>query len=677
MPNSWLSAQTLGVNTQGVTGGLVIPYADVLSQGSVAVTTGNYREPQLGKPSVVQQNSSFGVGLLPGVEFFGRFAEYTQSNSGVLNGIRDISANLKVQLPSFGAGFPKIALGMNDVNGGAVYFKSTYAVASDQYGPFKVALGYAQGQTRVVGGAPTFDGFFRGVNVKLTDNGLSGLAELEGAQKHIGLRWTTGPLAPLANSKIIGQVQRSYGDYAGIGLSAPANSLAVSLVVPIGENDRSQAKFQPNAKQALPALDAALQQMQQSGMQPTAHDRLEVLKNALIDAGLERVRVGLHGSVLVVEYENHRYAHNEVDALGVLFGLAAELAPKEAKRINAVTFKEGLRLYETGVGLDVYRVFLRDGEAKSVNDTLSWERVPTDVATSTEWVDAKESSSSVVRFEIKPDFNYTLGTEVGAFDYSLAANIKITAPLWSGAQLFSNYIVPISNSNNMSDGAVFGIYRQRSGSRALGLQQSFWVGSHVLNQVSLGRFHYDVVGVQAESTIFVPSTDDVIRLQGSGYERAPGGLAGQDRAFSASYRHAFSPLTSIELGAQRYSDGSQGPSIDLTRWFGDMSVQVFYRKGGNNQFAGLQLSLPLTPRQGMTPKSVFFGGAGQYSQGFRTRLTTAASPANNVIPGAVTSLKFESSLDQELLNSGRISRAYIRSQLGRMRNAFYVFRETS
>jgi hypothetical protein len=53
----------------------------------------------------------------------------------------------------------------------------------------------------------------------------------------------------------------------------------------------------------------------------------------------------------------------------------------------------------------------------------------------------------------------------------------------------------------------------------------------VLSQVTLGRFYHDVQGVQAESMLFVPNTDDLIRVRGAAYNQAPGGLAGnKDKA---------------------------------------------------------------------------------------------------------------------------------------------------
>ena len=57
-------AQSLGVTSQGNTGGLVIPSAQVLPVGTVAASYGNYQEPFFG-PHEKQQNMSLGIGLLP------------------------------------------------------------------------------------------------------------------------------------------------------------------------------------------------------------------------------------------------------------------------------------------------------------------------------------------------------------------------------------------------------------------------------------------------------------------------------------------------------------------------------------------------------------------------------------------------------------------------------------
>jgi hypothetical protein len=360
--------------------------------------------------------------------------------------------------------------------------------------------------------------------------------------------------------------------------------------------------------------------------------------------------------------------------VGLVLGLGAEMAPHGIQRVYAVTFKEGLRLYYTSVEVAAYRKFLRGGPASLVSDSLIWDRLPPDLADQIRWIDSESTYFSRVRIEIKPDLNYTLGTGVGAFDYSLAANIQAVAPLWAGARLYTSYMLPVANSANMDKGGVFETSRQPSGVKTAALQQSFWWGKQVLANVAAGRFNYDTLGVQAEAAVFVPNTDDTLRLRGAAYSQAPGGLAGQDRALAASYRRMLTPTMWLEAGAQRYSDGSAGPTLEWTRWFGDVGVGLFYHKGGDRQFAGLQLSFPLTPRRGMAPGPVIFTGTSQFSQGIRTLLTRAGQPSNFVLPGAVRDLRLETSLDVEQLNAGRLSQDYFDGQVYRMRDAFFAYR---
>lgn len=672
--SSLVQAQSLGVSSQGNSGGLVIPYAEVLPLGTVATTYGNYEEPLLGAHAT-HQNLSFGVGLIPHVEFFGRFANYVNPTTSVINanGPRDISANFKVQLPTFWSNGPKLALGMNDISGGAVYFKSGYVVASDQFGSLGVALGYAQGRAGVTP-QPTFDGAFGGISWRFGSTGLSALAEYDGQQKHAGLRWHSEPISALGNAQVVASLQHSFGALTPAGVDANTSSFALTLLVPLGDKDTRAANFKPSASQALPELD---DEPATAGMQPTPEDRLASLRKALLAVGLERVRVGSRdsalGTLVVVEYENHRYGQNEADALGLVLGLGAEMAPKGVQRVQAVTFKEGLRLYETSVGVEVYRAFLRAGPANSVRDSLLWERLSASYAAQTRWIDAEPTPASRVRIEIKPDLNYTLGTEVGAFDYSLAANLQLIAPLWSGARFYSSYMLPLTHSSNMDSGATFDMSRQRSGLKAVALEQSFWLGRQALANVAVGRFNYDTWGAQAEAAVFVPETDDLLRLRAASYNQAPGGLAGQDHALAASYRHLFTPTMWLEAGLQRYSDGTSGPSLEWNRWFGDVSAQIFYRKGGVAQFAGLQLSFPLTPRQGMAPGPVIFTGTSQYAQSIRTRLVDANQSVNLVQPSAALDLRLETSLDVDRLNAGRMSQGYLMEQVYRMREAFYLY----
>lgn len=666
------AAEGTAISTQGNTGGLTIPSAFVLETGTVALTYGNYREANV-TASKTRHNATMGIGLAPYVEVFGRFVDYTTPavSAGFDSGLRDLSPNVKVQIPPFWSTLPNLAVGFNDFAGGAINFKAAYAVASDQYGPLRWSAGYAFGKPirGVAAAGYTFNGVFGGAEVFVGPRGLAVLAEYDGQRKHAGIRYYSPAVASLGGAQLVGAVQRSFGATDRAGIAADASAFSLSLLVPLEKAPR-KAVFDKFVKDgSLPPLNAAAT----PGMVQTAEDRLESLRRALVAVGLERVRVGTLANNLVVEYENHRYAHNEADAIGIVLGLAAEHAPAGLQRAYAVTHKTGLRLYETSVDIPTFRAFLRDGDEMNVRTSMAFDRAPEYREADVKWQDSAPSYRSPVRVEVKPELNYTLGTEVSAFDYSLAANVQAMVPLWRGAEVYTSYIQRVTNSSNMDEGAVFQNSRHKNGLKVVSLQQSFWWTDRVFANVGAGRFNYGAWGVQGESTVFLPGGEDTVRLRAALQQKKTVSGFTPDPALSAAYRMALTGTTWVEAGLQQYNDGSRGPAFAFKRWFGDTSVQVFLRKGGGRSFAGLELSFPLTPRRGMEPGPLHLSGTSQFSQGIRTRLTTSASPANSVEPNAVRDLPLDYNAEVRQLNAGRLGQSYLIGQVQRMREAFFMY----
>ncbi|MBC7617455.1 MAG: YjbH domain-containing protein, partial [Candidatus Saccharibacteria bacterium] len=386
--------------------------------------------------------------------------------------------------------------------------------------------------------------------------------------------------------------------------------------------------------------------------------------------------VGMLGNELVVEYENYRYLHNEADALGIVLGLAAEAAPTGTTRINALTRKAGLEVLETSVDVAAYRSFLPDGDAARVKNTLGFGLLPGYDDTAVQWAAGEAGAGrrqTWLRVEVKPLLNYTLGTEFGAFDYSLAANVRSTASLWKGAQVYADVVQRITNSSNIDPGRVFASSRQRNGLKTLALQQSFWLAPRLFTSVGAGKFDHDGLGAEGESILFLPWNADTVHFKGSYLRRPDDALSRTTEAYAGSYRLRFSPETWIEAGYEQYTDRSTGPSVVLTRWFGDVAVQLFARKGGNNTFVGLELNLPLTPRQGMAAGPVQLTGTPRYAQSIRTRLTNGGNTGNFVDNGAVRSVNLNYKPEVEMLNSGRIAPADITGQIQRLRESFYLY----
>lgn len=663
-------AQFAGVTTQGASGGLVVPSAQILPLGTLALTRGDYSEPHLGSFSK-RQNYSFGIGLFSNLELFGRFVEYQNPLPGseFINGPRDISANVKLRLPEFWRGLPSVAVGVNDIRGGASFFKSSYGVISDQLGPVRWSAGYAFGSPSRGNSASgyAFDGAFGGVEWQIAQTGLSLLAEYDGQQKHVGARYTSPAVPWLADAQVVATVQRSSGAQNPAGRDMDRTSAAVSVVIPLEAFAQKRTTFKP--AMTLASLDAK----PAGGMTPTAEDRRDALQKALVATGLERVRVGAQGSNLIVEYENNRYGQNEADAIGVVLGLAAEHAPAGVRRVSAVTLKAGQRLYETSVDVAIYRAFLRDGDMAQARGSLAVDRLPSYGSGDVKWINATPTRHSPLRVEVKPELFFLQGTEVGTWDYTLATNVQAFVPLWSGAELYTSYVKPLSNSDNFEPGFAFNPFRFRDGLKVAAVQQGFSIGQHIHANVGVGRYNYDAFGVQGEATLFVPGRDDVVRVRGGAYERQPGQSRSQSVPASLTYRYVHSPSTWVEAGLQQYSDGTRGPSVVFTRWFGDVGVNVFYRKGGVAQYAGLELSIPLTPRQGMEPGWVQVTGTPQFSQFVRTRLVDSNTSVNFVIPTGARDMSLDYNAELHHLNRGRSSQSYFISQLPRMREAFYLY----
>lgn len=653
-----------GVASTGVTGGLVIPNANVLAVGEVAASFNNFQEPALGL-NTRRRNFALGFGLVKGLEFSGRFAEYVEPLPGTTiaaGGIRDISANFKLRLPRMSEAMPNFAVGVNDLNGGANRYKSIYGVASDDLGPFSWTLGLAKGSPS---NSSPLDGLFGGVQYHLGGTGVSVLGEYDGQHRHVGVRYQSPRINALGGSQIVATVQRALPARSATGLEVQSTSAGVSVIVPLGLADEKRSTFQP--EMALPPLSVK----DSGGMQRTALDRQDALVAALTGAGLERVRVGLQGKqLMLVEYENYRYGQSEADALGIVLGLAVEFAPAEVKRVAAVTLKAGLRVYETAVDVAVFRNYLRDGDMGLARTSLTVDRAPSYNASDVQWVDAQPSKHALLRVEVAPDFVYHLGTELAAFDYSLALAFKFSAPLWRGGELQATYVKHITNTPFFEDGFAWGEERQRTGIKSFGLQQSLWLSPYVHASVGVGKYNYDNTGAQVQSSIFVPGTDDSIRLRGAFYQKPPSVTNPQRAQMAASYRWVPTTTTWVEAGVQQFGDGGRGPSLVLTRWFGDVGVHMHYHRSGQRQVAGLDVSLPLTPRQGMAPGVLQFTGTSYFRKGIRTRIL---NPINDVSFDGARDLALEYNAEVQTLNGGRFSQRYFVGQLPRMRESFFLY----
>lgn len=705
------------LNALGQAGGLVIPYGFALPQGVGEVQYNDFIDPRYGKTATGSQIYWGAVGLFPYVELSGGLANYPANVGAPLAHeehvvLRHLMADVKLEVPKFFKYQPSIAFGVADIGGQTHFFRSKYGVVSQAFGPVTLTAGYGQGDR--------LDGLFGGAQVSLWNTGLSLLAEDDSKTPYAGVRYQSPRISWLADANVIGTFMRSIRSTDGV---SPRTSFSVAIQIPLGRRfsstrcadglcdgplvpaiqtanadddgsirltslrpvDTRAAAGNGNASAAAPityvpplqsyasVMLSDVTRTRSSDVQfpavPEALDALALDEIAaqLFAAGLERVRVGMSGRDLVVEYENHRYNQNEADALGIVLGVASINAPHGTDRIHVVIKKANEPLGEVIVDRDAFSRFVEGGAPTAASASLTMRTRPTYDADSIAW-HGNEHTHGLTRIQIEPVLSYLYGTEYGNFDISLGANIEGFVPLWRGAELYASYIAPIYNTKNMDQGRVFSDYRLRGGLNAVALAQSFWIMPQVFNVASIGKFDYSYVGVQNETTVFVPGRPDLIRLRLAYLHHEPGHdeLPSEKNA-ELTYRWVQpSWKLWIEAGVARFVGGDKGPVATITRWFDDVSVSVHGEHSGQGTFVGAAISFPLTLRQGMKPGISQVYGAEQFGLDFRTRVGST----NFLSANAAANMTFPYSTEQYLLNQGRFSGEYFSTQLYRMRDAY-------
>jgi hypothetical protein len=699
------------LSSLGQSGGLTIPSAFVLPQGTFEAQGNDYIDPRYGKTATGSQVYWAGIGLFPYVEISGGLANYPADTHVQFADeehfvFRHLMANAKVQIPIFFRYQPSIAFGITDIGGQTHYFRSKYGVVSQAFGPLALTAGYGQGDR--------LNGAFGGAELSLWNTGVSVLAEDDSKTPYAGLRYRSPSIPWLANASVVGTLVRSLKGTDG---AAPRTSFTVAVQIPFGQrftaanctdglcvntppaipepstthttlakasdpplssawanpaHDSKGGSFQyaPAARSFTASLDGkvapatAMARTLSVAFDPAV---LDEIVRILTSAGLERVRAGMVGDDLVVEYENHRYNQNEADALGIVLGAATAEAPSSVDQLRVVIKKANQPVGEVSVSRAAYAEFLKSGTQGPVDTSLTMRTRPTYDSEEVAW-HGDEHKHGLVRVRVQPVTNYLFGTEYGSFDYSVGASFETFVPLWRGAEFYTNTIAPLFNSQNLNNGRVFSQYRLRGGLTTAALAQSFRIAPQVFNVTAIGKFEHDYLGVENETTAFVPGRPDVIRLQFAYLRREPGqdALPGVKTAM-LTYRWVQPSWNLwVEGGAARYVGGDKGPLLTVTRWFDDVSVSIHGEHSGHGSFLGAAISFPLTPRQGMKPGLVQLAGATQFTQDFRTRVGST----NYIAGDAAQTLGFGYSTQQDLLNSGRFSAGYFATQLYRMRDAY-------
>ena len=461
------------LSLQGFTGLLNTPNAEVTEEGKAYLLFSNQKESKWRDRVPREESYLFSIGLFSFAEIGGRLTEAPGA-------VRDLSANAKVKLPfsSIGYFLPDIAFGMQDMGGGARSLQTKYVVATEEVWRFRFSLGYGAGPDRM-------DGVFGGVELKTFD-WLYLIGEHDTKEKNIGIRLVTPEMFGVpVNLQVTAKTSLDYrfgNTEFGIGLQFPLGADYHKARTQRAEEKGDDRPMQPETERKVDSPLPAAGGGESFGKQDS-DGGLRQLRDKLIAGGFQNVRVGAdrEKALLVIEYENSRYNHNELDGLGVVAGLAVDTVSPDFEMIRIITLKKGIRVFQVSALISDFREFLH-GPGRPAQLYGSLEVTP-DVAVdeAVRFIDGDANPSRLKsELVVYPGLKTSVGTDIGVFDYLLSVKPDYYLNLWKGAVVNARFDIPVSWSENFNNGRVFRNLRESSQADRLMLFQMIKVAPRVM-----------------------------------------------------------------------------------------------------------------------------------------------------------------------------------------------------
>jgi hypothetical protein len=664
-----LSAETLDnhASFQGYSGILNTPSAEVMEEYRGEFLFSNQHDFRLSKTPGYRgedtQNYFLSLGFLPHLEITGRVAERNPSY-----GNRDLSASLKFQVPFYHRYLPKLAFGVQDIGGKTNYFRSSYVVMSKELWRLRGSLGYGFGPDRL-------EGLFGGAEMKVND-WVYLLAENDHTDTHLGVRLNT-PRRFFDAFSVALYAKTSPGDPAknyDFGFSVQFDLGKKEASKRVGKRDAAEVvEHEIDAKDKTPeaAVETSHTDLAESFATKAAEhheNALSRLANRLTDFGFENVTVGEKEKTVLIAYENNVLDHNELDGVGVVLHLLLE-EKTDYEKVLLVIRKSNMDV--ASIAFDS----LADARSFLEGDTGSRARFRRSVRVSFDVgydgfalaADRINSSAFKTRIELSPGLKTFVATEYGLIDYLVSLRTYVQWNLYKGVDLDLLYDTPLWWSDDLERDSGRYRYANRGNElQSLMLNNTDRLGS-LFNTLSVGKYRSDYLG-GFDQLLYQHGRHNV-KLELGYFENQE--LEDDTReVYLASYRYYYPEKDLFfELNGGQYWHQDRGYGVEVKRFFGDTLIGFFFSDTEYDNYAGVTLELPLTPRRVCNSRYAQLKGKKDFS--YYLRSTVMQESGTNYIntSGAVIPV-IQTDIENDFLNRDRLSQAYVERHLYRIKDAY-------
>lgn len=656
-----VSAANLSVN--GYTGTAVAPSTTVIQAGDALFS---YDLTMPGSLNSKGSTSQIGLGLHSGIELVGRLATNDKrcnmflANACPANTIRDFSASLKWALPIdwLNKNNAHIAVGATDIGGSASYFKSYYAVASKEMGPFEVSIGQGKGMGNYALLHGTFGSLsyrpanWLDLNVQKVGSNSWAVATLQS-----GVQNTQANVYLTLNQRLT-DTPVTEKQWVGVGVS-----------IPLDRNSSGKKILQQNSTK------------QTYSNKLIANLRPEDLYEILQNNGFYKPLISVKKNEIHLEIENTAYAWNTVDAVGVALGvLASTHGQVDEQQFELVVTSRGIAQVVVKGNVPCLKAWLETGEFCSILSIRSG------LQNAKNNYDFKETTISQLlgianwsfrpELVISPTLVSSIGSEYGSFDMDGGVNINVVVPLWTGATIETNQVKPIGvGTRAFERGGVFYANRLKPATTRTLLHQLVNLPSiGTQARLSLGTAYTTWDGRQIETSTQSDDGRHRLGLTAGNFKNVSLPVNNIKSYELVTYRfsHDDQMSTVSELTTGKYWAGDKGWSIGQRFWHGDTAINVYLRRTRMTDsaplvsFAGLQFSIPITPRENKGMQHLALRGTNQWSYTLESRVFDR----ENLLTGGYGEVPRMGDTLLQTFNRDRNSTRYFESSLMRAQSAF-------
>ncbi|WP_417530262.1 YjbH domain-containing protein [Marinobacter lipolyticus] len=643
----------------GYSGYLNVPSATVLDYGQADVMYSDQaldtRQKSAGNTYGHFNNIAGTFGVFPFVEVGGRLTwDRTQSNCFSEGcGIRDLSANIKVQAPFIPENWFTLAAGVQDLGGETDDFESVYVVAGRQFGPFEISAGYGDPKTS----GRYLDGAFGGVSYRPVP-WLNVMAEYDSQDVRLGLGAASPegllPYGMQVKGKVLAYDEGDSDNdrnFFSLGLSIPfGNKPSKQRLEPVDRlmQSHNPTESAPTARIGQSSKATNLEHANTSKTTDSGNQTARRLGEELVKAGYDRVSVASAGDTLYIQWENNIYVRDERDSV---FDVArrARAAAGAHKSAQLTLLNQNIPVVERTVPLQAAHPDGSDEPyaiVSSFSDTSLLNRDERD------WdFQGSYGPTWKPRITLSPTISSGVATEYGVWDASVGISAEVSASLWTGALASATYNTEIYQTEDFEKGGVFYEDRQRNALIEAEVQQTFKLHPQVYTSFHGGRYAIDWNGGLNETMLLSPGgRHSLSYLGGTFRHRDDTDIERNQMLGRYSYYNPDLDAQIDVYGGQFFAEDT-GVRIDSRFWFGDYAITVSY-KNTDAEFISLGWVIPLTPEKTRQFRYAQIRGHADWNYSVQSRIN---EDVNFTAFGGAAIVRSANPIQSLYLNRGRLT----------------------